>query len=305
MAIQMKLTPLFSLALVSLVCSVGGNATGQERLDLQPVADAPVTPARVISLMEDPGFKDFTVSLDKMNSLTENREEIWKIEDGQLHVIGKAFGYIRTNKKYRDYHLVMEYRWGEETWKPRLENARDCGLLVHAHGPDGSLGGTWLSSIEAQLIEGGSGDILVLQGKDDHGKLIPSSLTCEITKDRDGESIWKNGGEAIKFPEDGNQNQRINWRDRDPDWDDVKGYRGAKDIETPRGQWNRLEVIAKGDSLRIRINGQLINEGSRAIPSEGYICLQTEAAECWLRRWELWPIGQFTDGPIQTEQLPH
>ena len=71
----------------------------------------------------------------------------------------------------------MEYGWGEDTWKPRLDRARDCGLLVHGHGPDGSLGDTWLSSIEAQLIEGGSGDILVLQGKKENGDLIPSRLS--------------------------------------------------------------------------------------------------------------------------------
>ena len=32
-----------------------------------------------------------------------------------------------------------------------------------------------------------------------------------------------------------------------------------------------------------------------AKPSAGYICLQTEAAECWLRRFELWPLGEFKE----------
>ncbi|MFK5923916.1 MAG: DUF1080 domain-containing protein [Verrucomicrobiota bacterium] len=256
---------------------------------------AAIAPDKVVNLMADPDFKDFTYHLNKKKSLTDKREEIWKIEDGQLHVIGKGFGYIRTNKKYKDYHLVMEYKWGEHTWKPREDRARDCGLLVHGHGADGSLADTWMSSVEAQLIEGGSGDVLVLQGKDSEGKLIPSSLTSEVIKDRDGEDIWKKGGVAKAFPEAGKQNQRINWRDRDPDWADVKGYRGAKDIENPVGEWNRMEVICKGGNMDVYINGELVNSGTKAMPAEGFICLQTESAECWLRRFELWPLGEFKE----------
>lgn len=257
--------------------------------------DAAVAPTKVINLIADPDFKDYTFHLNSKKSHTEKREEIWIVKDGMLHVTGKAFGYIRTNTKYKDYHLVMDYKWGEKTWKPREDRARDCGLLVHGHGADGSLGGTWMSSIEAQLIEGGSGDILVLQGKNADGSLIKTSLTCEVTKDRDGETIWKKGGEARAFPEDGKQNQRINWRDRDPDWADVKGYRGAKDIENPLGEWNRMEVICQGGDMEVYINGELVNSGKNATPPEGFICLQTESAECWLRRFELWPIGQFKE----------
>ncbi len=256
---------------------------------------AAIAPEKVVNLIADPEFKDFTYHLNKKKSLTDKREEIWKVEDGQLHVIGKGFGYIRTNKKYKDYHLVMEYKWGEHTWKPREDRARDCGLLVHGHGADGTLGDTWMSSVEAQLIEGGSGDILVLQGKNPDGSLIPSSLTCEVVKDRDGEDIWKKGGEAKAFPEKGKQNQRINWRDRDPDWDDVKGYRGSKDIENPVGEWNRMEVVCKGGNMDVYINGELVNSGTKAMPAEGFICLQTESAECWLRRFELWPLGEFKE----------
>lgn len=254
-----------------------------------------IVPGKVVNLIADPDFTDFTVHLNPDRSLTDKREDIWRIEKRMLHVVGKAFGYIRTNQKYRDYHLVLEYKWGERTWEPRVDRARDCGLLVHGHGPDGSLADTWMSSVEAQLIEGGSGDILVLQGKQPDGQLIPSRLTCEVTRDRDGETVWRPGGKSMAFPEKGKQNQRINWRDRDPDWKDVKGYRGAKDIERELGEWNRMEVIAKGGALKIFINGELVNSGTKATPDEGYICLQTEAAECWIRRFELWPLGAFKE----------
>ncbi|MCB1080015.1 MAG: DUF1080 domain-containing protein, partial [Verrucomicrobiae bacterium] len=76
---------------------------------------------------------------------------------------------------------------------------------------------------------------------------------------------------------------------------DVKGFRGPKDVENPPGEWNRMEVICRGDTIRILINGVLVNEGANANPSEGFICLQAEGAECWIRRYELWPLDQFKE----------
>ena len=102
------------------------------------------------------------------------------------------------------------------------------------------------------------------------------------------------GRPASVFPEGERQNQRINWRNRDPDWSDVIDFRGAKDIENAKG-WNRLEVICDGDRIEVYLNGEHINGGRKAQPSEGYICLQGEAAECFIRRLELHPIGQFKE----------
>ena len=258
--------------------------------DEQPV----VTPKAAIDLIEKSKFDTYPFHLNPEKSPTGKKGDVWEITANGLHVIGKGFGYFRTNTRYRDYHLVMEYKWGEKTWEPRLDRARDCGLLLHAHGPDGSLSNTWLASIEAQLIEGGSGDLLVLQGKREDGSLIETRLTCEAGKDRDGESIWKPGAPASAFPEGERQNQRINWRDRDPDWSDVIDFRGSKDIENAKG-WNRLEVICDGDRIEVFLNGEHINGGRNAQPSEGYICLQGEAAQCFIRRLELHPIGGFTE----------
>ena len=70
-----------------------------------------------------------------------------------------------------------------------------------------------MASIEAQIIEGGVGDILVLSGSDPvTGQIFPTSLTAEITKDRDGEKVWKRGGERVTI-----SGGRINWYGRDVD----------------------------------------------------------------------------------------
>lgn len=253
-----------------------------------------VTPKSVINLITKEKFDSYPFSLNPKISKTDKKSDVWEITKDGLHVIGNGFGYFRTNTKYGDYHLVMEYKWGEKTWEPRLDRARDCGLLIHGHGPDGSLGGTWMPSIEAQLIEGGSGDVLVLRGKDENGKIIDTFVTAEVGKDRDGESIWKPGGTPTVFPKGTALAGRINWRDRDPDWKDKIDYRGAKDIESAKG-WNRMEVICKGDTFEIYLNGEHINGGKDAKPSEGYICIQGEAAECFVRKLELHPLGKYKE----------
>ena len=37
------------------------------------------------------------------------------------------------------------------------------------------------------------------------------------------------------------ENGRINWFGRDVDWTDRLGFRGRQDVESPYGQWTRLE----------------------------------------------------------------
>jgi acetyl esterase/lipase len=252
---------------------------------------AAVVPKSKVDLLADPTFKDWVFHLSENNSVSTRREDVAVIKDGVLQVTGKGFGYFRTKESYQDYHLVLEYKWGENTWSKRKDRARDCGLLLHSHGPDGSFGGSWIPCIQAQMLEGSMGDINVLQGKTKDGKLIPTQLTCEVVKDKKGGLRWHKGGETITVPLKGKSVQSIRWKDRDPKWKDVKGFRGEKDVDHPVGQWNRMEVICDGASYQILLNGVLVNEGRNATPASGFIGVQNEWAECFIRKLELWPLG--------------
>lgn len=223
--------------------------------------------------IQDTGYKD--------------PRKVFTVKDGMIHVSGDGFGGLITKDEYRDYHLVIEFKWGERTWKTRKDRARDSGILVHCYGPDGSRG-PWMPSIEAQIIEGGVGDILVLSGKDPKtGKEYTTSLTAEITKDRDGEKVWKKGGERVTLT-----SGRINWWGRDVDWADKKGFRGKDDVESKFGEWTRMDVIANGGHLLYKVNGKVVNEGFDAKPDQGKILLQTELAELFVRRYELLPLSK-------------
>jgi len=218
----------------------------------------------------------------------EDPRKIFTVKDGMLHISGDGYGGLITKKDYRDYHMVIEFKWGEKTWGKREDRARDSGVLFHCHGPDGGYGDTWMASIEAQIIEGGVGDILVLTGKDPKtGEPIPTSLSSTITKDRDGEKVWKKGGEEITL-----SSGRINWFGRDPDWADKVGFRGKDDVESKFGEWTRMDVICKGGDIEYKVNGVTVNGGSNAKPDHGKLLVQTEMAEMWVRKWDLYPLGK-------------
>ena len=214
--------------------------------------------------------------------------KVFTVKDGMIHISGNGYGGMITNRSYRDYHLIVEFKWGGKTWGNRVDRTRDSGLLLHCWGPNGGYNNTWMASIEAQIIEGGVGDILVLSGTDpDTGQVLTTSLTAEITKDRDGEKVWKKGGERTTISAG-----RINWFGRDVDWADTIGFRGRDDVESPLGEWTRMEVIADGGHLLYKVNGVVVNEALEAKPDFGRLLLQTEQAEMFVRRFELWPIGK-------------
>jgi hypothetical protein len=218
-------------------------------------------------------------------------KDIWTFaKDGTFNISGRGYGYVATKENYRDYHLVIEFKWGTKTWGAREKKAKDNGILLHAYGPHGAYSDTWMASIEAQIIEGGVGDILVLSPKLADGTELTTSLSAEFVLDRDKEKIWKQGS-----PRQTVTKGRINWRGRDEDWSDTVGFRGKNDVESPSGEWNRLEVIAKGDTLQYFVNGALINEAFDCKPAEGKILLQTEGAEMIVRRYELYPLGEFKE----------
>jgi hypothetical protein len=56
-------------------------------------------------------------------------------------------------------------------------------------------------------------------------------------------------------------------------------YRMKDHVEKPVGEWNEYEITCRGDSIRLVINGELVNEGTEAELSKGKILLQSEGSE--------------------------
>ena len=97
---------------------------------------------------------------------------------------------------------------------------------------------------------------------------------------------------------------RINWFGRDPEWADRLGFRGGQDVESPLGEWTRLEVIADGDRVTNVVNGTVVNEGTRSSLTEGQILVQSEGAEIYFRRIDLEPLRRTASSPSSGPRPP-
>lgn len=207
---------------------------------------------------------------------------VFTVKDGLLTISGEEYGCITTNDEFENYKLVVEFKWGERTFPPRVEKAMDSGILLHSVGEDGGYSGIWMHSIECQLIEGGTGDIIVV------GDGTPAfSVTSPVAPEKqNGSYVYKPDGELVTI-----YGGRINWYGRDANWEDVKGFRGANDVERPVGEWNRVECIARGGEILIYLNNKLVNHAVDVQPQKGRIQIQSEGAEILFRRIELTPLA--------------
>ncbi len=217
--------------------------------------DVPPT-GKPINLFDGKDFTHFDTFLVK-KGLNVDPNKVFRVHDGMAHVSGSEYGYFITKKDFENYYLRAEFKWGNKTYPPREGKARDSGILFHVVGKNK----IWPSSIEFQIIEGGTGDILVLSG---------ASLTSK------GETKMND--------------YRFDRFHKGP-WMDLVGYRDPlREVEKPHGEWNVVEMIADNEYIRYWVNGRLVNEGTNPSPIRGKILFQSEGAEIFFRSIELRPL---------------
>lgn len=208
-------------------------------------------------------------------------KKVFTVQDGMIRISGEEWGCITTNDEFENYRLIVEFKWGEKTFEPRVKNARDSGILLHSVGEDGGSEGIWMYSIECQLIEGGTGDFIVVGDGSEN-----FSITSPVAAEKQGSSpVFQPGGKEVTV-----NRGRVNWYGRDSEWKDVIDYRGIQDVENPVGEWNRVECLAEGDKISIFLNGKLVNHASNVRPNKGKIQIQSEGAEIFFRKVELEPL---------------
>jgi len=214
----------------------------------------------------------------------EDPRKVFRVTDGLLHVTGDGFGYLATNRAYRDYHVIVEYKWGKKTDGGKY--VRNSGVLLHAIGPDGhAANGTWVACIECQLAQGCVGDLIVIRGKDEKKETIPVQLTADVQPGPDKRPRWKKGGERQVFT-----NRQLWWSLHDPDFKELLDTRGKDDVESPLGEWTRVECLCEGKRITVRVNGTTVNECYDVYPAAGKILLELEGFELFVRKWELKPL---------------
>jgi hypothetical protein len=119
----------------------------------------------------------------------KDTEKVFVVEKGLLHISGKEFGYLCTEKTFKNFHLAFEFKWGEKKYPPRDADTtkRDNGILFYV--PLNAKDTVWPKSIECQVQEGDVGDFwlidsatIVVDGK----RTTPTNFYRSIKK-KDGE----------------------------------------------------------------------------------------------------------------------
>lgn len=224
--------------------------------------------------------KDFSGWYSFLKDRGKNNDPlgVFSIQNGLIRISGEEYGAIVTEEEYSDYQLIVDFKWGDKTFEPRKNNARDGGVLLHSVGKDGAFGGSWMYSLECQIIEGGTGDFIVVGDRSDSisltSKIKDTGSTGALVYHPDGKSKRITAG-------------RIDWYGRDEGWRDDLGFRGRSDVENAIGEWNTLKCIVIGDKISVYLNGVLVNEAFNVNPSRGRIQIQSEGAEMFVRKIEL------------------
>ncbi|WP_321996643.1 DUF1080 domain-containing protein [Draconibacterium orientale] len=176
--------------------------------------------------------------------------------DKELH----SFGGIVTKKKYNNYILTLEYKWGTKKFEPRYDFVRDAGIIFHMHGEEK----IWPNGVECQIQEGDTGDLWAI------GTRVSSTV----------QNVIRNYSEKGDTITRGNLEQRFQRFHRAYCWE--------------KPGWNKIEITVNEDQALFKINGKEVN---RAINmrywdevddcwqplKKGKILLQAEGAEIHYR----------------------
>ena len=149
-----------------MMAALAASLVGCTTSDSRGASDAKAN-AATIRLFNGKDLGNFYTFLE--TNKFEDPRRVFSVvkEDGApaIRVSGEEFGGFVTRAEYENYRLVVEFKWGTQTWGRRLNKAMDSGILLHCNGPDGNYAGFWMASVECQIIEGGCGDLLMLRAR--------------------------------------------------------------------------------------------------------------------------------------------
>jgi hypothetical protein len=83
----------------------------------------PITPkGDAIALFNGINLEGFYTWLVDTKHLDPRR--VFSVTNGLIHISGDGLSYLATKQEYRDYRLVVEFKWGEKTGPGAIAWAR-------------------------------------------------------------------------------------------------------------------------------------------------------------------------------------
>jgi hypothetical protein len=174
-------------------------------------------------------------------------EDTWTWRENGVDCTGKPVGVIRSVKPYKNFELVVQWR--------HLKSGGNSGVFVWASKEaltDLKPGHLPPGGIEVQVLDHGYAE----QHEKRTGKK-PDWFTTNGDVFPVGESTMK------PFPPVSPNGQRSFPR---------------KNLSKGVGEWNHYYVRAINGEVRLWVNGGEVSGGTECLPSEGYLCLESEGA---------------------------
>lgn len=200
---------------------------------------------------------------------------VFTVAEGAIRASGQLWGGVSTRQDYDNYHLRLDVRWGTKKWYPNDSTRRDAGLLYHATGPYSFAYDCWLRSSELQIQEGEFGDFFGVGAGSAEFPMQPVTVRGKSLDQYAFDAPLRRNADAVG-------SGRV--------------YRSG-DFERPHGQWNRVELIARGADAVYIVNGYVVNRlfntyrpAIHQQTTRGKIQLQSEGAEVYYRQIQLRPI---------------
>jgi hypothetical protein len=209
-----------------------------------------IVPDRVIQLFNGRDLTGWRPDVPTKDT-TPDAPDSFIVRDGMLVSLGRPRGHLLTEAAYRDYRLEVEYRF---PGKPG-----NCGVLVHASRLR-ALSKMFPQSIEVQMNSGHAGDFWCIEENIE----VPDMATRRPRKE--GQKYGGSEGDARRI---------LNLTDNS---------------EKPVGEWNTMVVEARGRTLKVWVNGDLVNEGFNSTADRGQLAIQAEGAEVEFRRVQIGPL---------------
>jgi hypothetical protein len=242
-------------ACLVVVLLVGGAGlrpanTTLARSAQEPALPEAIVPDRVIQLFNGRDLSGWKPDIPSRDQ-NPDAPDSFIVRDGMLVSLGLPRGHLLTDSAYRDYRLEVEYRF---PGKPG-----NCGVLVHASRLR-ALSSMFPQSIEVQMNHGHAGDFWCIHENIE----VPDMETRRPRKE--GQKYGGTEGDARRI---------LNLTDNS---------------EKPLGEWNTMVVEARGRTLKVWVNGDLVNEGFGSTADRGRLAIQAEGAEVEFRRVQIGPL---------------
>lgn len=197
--------------------------------------------------------------------------------DGEsiLCISGQIYGGLTTLQEFENYHLSLQFKWGDMKWAPRKNQKRDSGLLIHCVGNHGAFWNVWMRSLECQIQETDCGDFIALAGSG-----------CNIRV-----RAVEGSGRPIFDP-------------TQPLFHGTGYTTHGPCKEKPHGEWNTVEVFALGQTTVFVVNGTPNMVLERSVQrgaggwkplTKGKLQIQSEAAEVYYRNIRIRPLTSFPE----------